>query len=108
MIADRNRRQRRKPGRSGGGATACSTSWPADTFGSGTPASRVERSDRNGKVLEPIQAVRADTVGKLEPTDDFPQSSYGRWTTHQYIACCLLGSTRVYHTIPPAARARRA
>ena len=51
-------------------------------------------------MLEPIQAVRPDTVGKLEPTDSFPLSSYVRWTTHQYIACCLLGSTRVYHTIP--------
>ena len=98
MIADRNRRQRRNWTRTSGGA-ACCVSWPVDP---GAPAICSERSDRNGNVLEQIQAVRAGTVGKLEPTDDFPQSSYVRWTTHQYIHCCLLGSTRVYHTIPPS------
>ena len=40
------------------------------------------------------------TDGKLTASDSFPQSSYVRWTTHQYTECCLLASTRVYHTIP--------
>ncbi len=60
----------------------------------------ITRRDRNGNVLEQIQAVRSNTSGKLQPSDDFPQSSYVRWTTYQYIHCCLLASTRVYHTIP--------
>ena len=60
----------------------------------------ITKSDHNGNVLEQIQAVRAGTAGKLEPSDSFPQSSYVRWTTYQYTDCCLLGSTRVYHTIP--------
>jgi hypothetical protein len=60
----------------------------------------ITKSDHNGNVLEQIQAVRASTAGKLQPTDSFPQSSYVRWTTYQYTDCCRLSSTRVYHTIP--------
>lgn len=56
--------------------------------------------DRNGNVTQQIEAVRASTSGKLQPTDTFAQSSYVRWTTRQYTECCLLESTRVYHTIP--------
>ncbi len=51
-------------------------------------------------MLEQIQAVRASTSGKLDPSDSFPQSSYVRWTTYQYTDCCRLSSTRVYHSIP--------
>jgi len=72
---------------------------PDYTFTLVNPVS-ITRSDHNGNVLEQIQAVRASTSDKLQPTDDFPQSSYVRWTTYQYTDCCLLGSTRVYHTIP--------
>jgi hypothetical protein len=53
-----------------------------------------------GNVTEEIQAVRSSTAGKLLPTDDFPQSTFIRWTTHQYIDCCLPASLRVYHNIP--------
>ena len=63
------------------------------------PVSIVKR-DKNGNALEQIQATRASTSGKLLSTDTFAQSSYTRWTTNQYTDCCLLASTRVYHTIP--------
>jgi len=51
-------------------------------------------------VLEQIQATRASTSGKLQASDTFAQSSYVAWTTNQYTECCVLDSTRVYHTIP--------
>jgi len=75
--------------------------WIAQGYATGTapdytytlvnPVS-ITRSDRNGNVLEQIQAVRAGTAGKLQPSDSFPQSSYVRRTTYQYTDCCLLGS----------------
>jgi hypothetical protein len=70
-----------------------------DTFTLINPVSIVKQ-DKNGLVLESIQAARASTSGKLEPTDSFPQTSYTRWTTNQYTDCCIQASTRVYHTIP--------
>lgn len=63
------------------------------------PVSITQR-DKNGNILTKIQATRVSTSGKLLPSDTFAQSSYTRWTTHQYTDCCLLTSTRVYHTIP--------
>lgn len=60
----------------------------------------ITKFDRNGQVLESIQAVRAEASGKLSPDDTFSQSSYVRWTTNQYTDCCFLASTRVYHAIP--------
>jgi hypothetical protein len=60
----------------------------------------ITRRDADGNVLEEIEAVRSSTSGRLEPSDSFPQSSYVRWTTHQYTDCCLLSATRVYHAIP--------
>jgi RHS repeat-associated protein len=39
-------------------------------------------------------------LGKLQASDTFAQSSYVAWTTNQYTECCVLDSTRVYHTIP--------
>jgi hypothetical protein len=60
----------------------------------------IRKSDAKGHVLEEIQAVRASTSGKLAASETFAQSSYTRWTTHQYGECCSLQSTRVYHTIP--------
>jgi len=43
---------------------------------------------------------RQATSGKLQASDTFAQSSYVAWTTNQYTECCVLDSTRVYHTIP--------
>ena len=57
-------------------------------------------ANKNGSVVEQIQATRATTAGKLSPSDTFAQSSYTRWTTFQYSDCCQLTSQRVYHTIP--------
>jgi len=70
-----------------------------DTFTLENPVS-LTKLDANSQVLEQIQAVRSSTSGELSPDDSFPQSSYVRWTTNQYTDCCLLASTRVYHTIP--------
>jgi len=68
----------------------------------------ITKQDSGGKVLEQIQAISAETGGTLaEIIADagggavaFPQSSYSRWTTSQYIDCCLAVSQRLYHTIP--------
>jgi hypothetical protein len=60
----------------------------------------ISKVDLNGELLESIQATRASTNGKLTASDSFAQSSYVRWTTNTYTDCCLLASTRVYHTIP--------
>tara|TARA_R110002111_G_scaffold164386_3_gene230587 strand:+ start:42527 stop:48934 length:6408 start_codon:yes stop_codon:yes gene_type:complete len=60
----------------------------------------ITKRDKNGNILEQIQATRASSSGKLLPTDTFAQSSYVSWTTNQYTECCLLESTRDYHTIP--------
>src|SRR5690606_33262715 len=49
---------------------------------------------------EEVQALRSSTSGPLNPDDNFPQSSYTRWTTRQYTECCLPNSQRQYHTIP--------
>jgi hypothetical protein len=70
-----------------------------DTFTLVNPVS-ITKSDKAGKVLEEIQAVRASTSGKLLASDTFAQSSYVRWSTTQYSDCCHESSRRVYHAIP--------
>ena len=70
-----------------------------DTFTLVNPVS-ITKVDKAGKVLEEIRATRSSTSGKLTASDSFAQSSYVRWTTHQFSDCCLEDSTRVYHTIP--------
>jgi hypothetical protein len=65
-------------------------------------------TDKNGMVLQQLQAVSSSTSGTLADiiagaggaSAAFPQSSYSRWTTFQYSDCCLAESQRVYHTIP--------
>tara|TARA_R110002072_G_C7976780_1_gene535574 strand:+ start:9789 stop:15815 length:6027 start_codon:yes stop_codon:yes gene_type:complete len=60
----------------------------------------ITQFDKNGNILESIQAARASTSGKLLPTDTFAQPEYTRWTTRQYTECCMAASERVYHNIP--------
>lgn len=83
--------------------------WHAQGYATGTSPSYVytlinpvsiSKTDKNGNLLESIQATRAATSGKLQSTDTFAQSSYVSWTTNQYTECCLLESMRAYHTIP--------
>jgi RHS repeat-associated protein len=83
--------------------------WQAQGYATGTSPSytytlinpvNISKTDKNGNLIESIQATCASTSGKLQPTDTFAQSSYVRWTTNQYTECCLLESTRAYHTIP--------
>ncbi|QDU01709.1 tRNA3(Ser)-specific nuclease WapA precursor [Gimesia chilikensis] len=72
---------------------------PSYTYTLVNPVS-ILKLDKNGNSLESIQATRTSTSGKLLPTDTFAQASYVSWTTNQYTECCLLESSRVYHTIP--------
>jgi hypothetical protein len=58
------------------------------------------KQDADGNVLEEIEAVRAGTVGRLQPSDSFPQSNYCRWRSYRYTGCCLLAAERAYHNIP--------
>ena len=83
--------------------------WQGQGYATGTSPSysytlinpvSISKTDKNGNVLDSIQATRASTVGKLFPTDTFAQSSYVSWVTNQYTECCLRESTRAYHTIP--------
>ncbi|MDB5334827.1 MAG: repeat-associated core domain protein [Planctomycetaceae bacterium] len=83
---------------------------------------QISISDRQGRVLEQISAVRyaqdsssssssspstdnpssapVYTPGKLTAEDTFPQTSYVAWQTTQYTDCCFVASRRSYHTIP--------
>ena len=72
---------------------------PSYTFTLVNPVS-ITISNDNGNVQEQIQATRASTAGKLQPTDAFSQTSYVRWTTNQYEQCCRISSTRNYFLIP--------
>ncbi len=83
--------------------------WLAQGYATGTSPSytytlinpvNISKTDKNGNITETIQVTRASTSGKLLPTDTFAQSSYVSWKTNQYTECCLLESTRAYHTIP--------
>ncbi|MCG6154171.1 RHS repeat-associated core domain-containing protein [Rubinisphaera margarita] len=56
--------------------------------------------DKQGHIQQQIQATRASTSGKLEPSDMFAQSSYTRWQTYQYTNCCQVQSERAYFEIP--------
>ena len=62
----------------------------------------ITKTDRDGRVVEQIQATRDSSSGPLTSTDSFPQGNYVRWSTTQYTDCCNVASTRVYHTIPVA------
>jgi len=70
-----------------------------DTYTLINPVS-ITKYDEAGNVREQIRVARASTSGKLLASDTFAQSSYVAWTTNQYTECCVLDSTRVYHTIP--------
>lgn len=85
---------------------------------------QISISDRQGRVLEQISAVRYTldssssssslssgsandpssapvyTFGKLTAQDNFPQTSYVAWQTTQYTDCCFVASRRSYHAIP--------
>ena len=39
-------------------------------------------------------------MGALSPFDSFPQCSYVRWTTTQYLDCRFVASQRVYKLVP--------
>jgi RHS repeat-associated protein len=60
----------------------------------------ITQQDAAGHPIAQIQAVRLSTAGKLTASDTFLQSSYVRWTTHQYGSFGQQLSTRVYHAIP--------
>lgn len=76
---------------------ATGANW--DSFTLINPVS-ITKHDERGNVLEEIQAVRASTAGKLQPSDTFGQSTYVRWTTRQYNNGGQATSLRVYHAIP--------
>ena len=52
------------------------------------------------RVTDQIQAVRASTSGPLLSTDTFPQSSWVRWTSQNYVTASSPGYQRVYFAIP--------
>jgi hypothetical protein len=61
------------------------------------------KSNPGGQVTDEIQAVRGSGVessGELIGGDSFPQSSWTRWTRHNYGDNGRLESTDVYHLIP--------
>ncbi|MBL9090226.1 MAG: IPT/TIG domain-containing protein [Planctomycetaceae bacterium] len=61
---------------------------------------QITKSDDLWRPVDQISAVRASTVGPLEPTDTFPQSTWVRWTRQAYDDASHLVSSRAYHTIP--------
>ncbi|TWT55957.1 RHS repeat-associated core domain-containing protein [Allorhodopirellula solitaria] len=83
--------------------------WTASGYATGTgPAYtytlinpvNIQQRDARGNILEQIEVPRGSTSGRLQPTDTFSQASFTSWTTWQYTDCCLVSSTRAYHTIP--------
>ena len=72
-----------------------------DSWGNATLVNPVSITKRtiDGRELEAILAVRASSSGPLSINDEFPQSSYVRWTTYAY-QNSRLAKTRVYHAIP--------
>ncbi|TWT55980.1 tRNA3(Ser)-specific nuclease WapA precursor [Allorhodopirellula solitaria] len=83
--------------------------WTASGYATGTAPAytytlinpvNIQQRDARGNILEQIQVPRGSTSGRLQPTDTFSQASFTSWTTWQYTDCCLVSSTRVYHTIP--------
>ncbi|MEX0641255.1 MAG: hypothetical protein WD468_01065 [Pirellulales bacterium] len=66
----------------------------------------ITKMDRNGRVLEEIQALRSDTSGPLTAGDTFSQSDYCRWTKRTYEAGELT-SVKVYHDIPTSGGGNR-
>ncbi|WP_222435500.1 RHS repeat domain-containing protein [Allorhodopirellula solitaria] len=83
--------------------------WTASGYATGTAPAytntlinpvNIQQRDARGNILEQIQVSRGSTSGRLQPTDTFSQASFTRWTSWQYTDCCLVSSTRIYHTIP--------
>jgi len=58
------------------------------------------RTDASGRPVDEIQAVRESTEGGLCRSNRFPQSTWCRWTQHEYDNSGKRTATRVYHTIP--------
>ena len=56
--------------------------------------------DAAQRVTDEIQAVRTSTSGPLLSTDSFPQSSWVRWTSQEYVTGDNLAYQRVYFKIP--------
>lgn len=61
---------------------------------------KINRYDNVMRLEDAIQATRASISGKLLPTDDFPQTSWVRWTKNDYRNSVGLASVRVYFLIP--------
>ncbi len=57
-------------------------------------------NDDAGRPLQLIEATRSSTIGALQPTDSFPQSSYTSWTVMQYGSDNMLAARLVYKLIP--------
>ncbi len=60
----------------------------------------IQKMDHNGRTTDSIQAVRESTDGRLSPTDEFPQSTWCRWSTTQYANDGDMTSQRQYTSIP--------
>jgi hypothetical protein len=74
-------------------------SGPSHTYTLINPVA-ITFQDRNGTLLQEIQATCSSTSGRLIPSDTFQQTSYARWQTYQYSDCCKLISSRLYFSIP--------
>lgn len=59
------------------------------------------------RITDQVQAVRASTSGPLLSTDNFPQSSWVKWTSQDYGVGNNLQYQRVYFTIPTSGNGMR-
>ena len=60
----------------------------------------IERSDDAMRLIDEIQAKRADTAGPLLPTDIFGQETWVRWTRNNYERSSDVANRRIYFAIP--------
>lgn len=86
--------------------------WTGEGYATGSSPSysftlinpvQITITNATGNVTEQISATRGSGLtssGALISSDTFAQSSYVRWTTTQYLACCFIASQRIYKLIP--------
>lgn len=63
----------------------------------------ITQMGESGRAIDEVQAVRGSGVessGELTAADTFPQTSWTRWTHHNYGDDGRLQSTQIYHNIP--------
>ncbi|MBN8625787.1 MAG: RHS repeat-associated core domain-containing protein, partial [Planctomycetes bacterium] len=60
----------------------------------------ISHRDRNGRLVDRIQAVRTSGEGRLCLSNEFPQATWVAWARELYDDGGRLAASRAYHTVP--------